>query len=803
MTWVHNRFESWFRATTTLVCRKKYHFLVLMLGLTIAMVAQLPKTTIDTRDEGFFYEDDRAMVTYNDFRDRFGSDDAFIVSLRPKNGLDREFLYFLKQLHHELEEKTPYLDEISSLVNARLVRAEGDTLIVEDLLSEIPRDDAGIEKIMKLIDRYPMYDKLLISEDRSLVSIMIRARAIKELPEIELFSGFDNNQVDTRKDIDKYLSNYESTEITEAIKEVLGRYQRDDIELFLAGTPAVISELQASIVKDLSTLVPLAALLATIFLTLLFRRVSGVLFPMIVVIFSLLSTLGIMAMAGLPITMLTQMLPSFLVIVGVGDSVHIMTIFYRIYRKTGDKESSIVEAIGFAGLPVLMTSLTTACGLMSFTLADVASVAQLGYIAPIGVMLALLYTVILLPALICILPVKSGVPIPEHKLPVSDRIFSWIARITTQRPFLVTGISTLLVVLALAGAMSVRFSHNTLSWFPYNSEVRTSSRLMDSVNGGSLMLEVLIDTGHDNGLLEPDTLKRMAEASAEILEIEVQGLRAAKAWSLADVVKETNRALHEDRDEAYTIPDDRRLVAQEMILFEASGSDDLENFTDMSYRVGRMSIMAPFLDAIIYTEYNNILRDYLAEKFPGTTITLTGKIPLFVQLIKNVISSMAKSYVFALVVITILMIFMVGRVWISLMSMVANVVPIIGILGLMGLNGIPLDMSTMLIGSLILGLVVDDTIHFLHHFRKAHEQSGDIETAVRMTLYSTGRALVITSMVLCAGFFTYMMAYLESNFRYGLLTGSAVIFALAADFFLVPALLTILYRLKSRHGGSR
>jgi len=368
MTWVHNRFESWFRATTTLVCRKKYHFLVLMLGLTIAMVAQLPKTTIDTRDEGFFYEDDRAMVTYNDFRDRFGSDDAFIVSLRPKNGLDREFLYFLKQLHHELEEKTPYLDEISSLVNARLVRAEGDTLIVEDLLSEIPRDDAGIEKIMKLIDRYPMYDKLLISEDRSLVSIMIRARAIKELPEIELFSGFDNNQVDTRKDIDKYLSNYESTEITEAIKEVLGRYQRDDIELFLAGTPAVISELQASIVKDLSTLVPLAALLATIFLTLLFRRVSGVLFPMIVVFFSLLSTLGIMAMAGLPITMLTQMLPSFLVIVGVGDSVHIMTIFYRIYRKTGDKESSIVEAIGFAGLPVLMTSLSTILGITPIAL---------------------------------------------------------------------------------------------------------------------------------------------------------------------------------------------------------------------------------------------------------------------------------------------------------------------------------------------------------------------------------------------------------------------------------------------------
>jgi hypothetical protein len=802
MTWVHNRFEGWFRWLTILVCRKKYHFLLLMLGFTIAMVAQLPKTTIDTRDEGFFYEDDPALISYNNFRERFGTDDAFIITLRPENGIDREFLYFLKQLHHELENKVPYLDEISSLINARLVRAEADTLIVENLLDEIPNNGADLERIVKLIDRYPMYDKLLVSEDRSLISIMIRAKAVRELPENELFAGFDDNRTDTRKDADKYLSNTESTEITKAIKKVLERYRRNDVEIFFSGTPAVIAELQASIERDLTTLVPLAAFLVLLFLTLLFRRVSGVVFPIIVVLFSLLATLGIMAMVGLPITLLTQMLPSFLLIVGVGDSVHIMTIFYRIYRKTGDKQQAIIDAVGFAGLPVLMTSLTTACGLMSFVWADIASVAQLGYIAPVGVMLALLYTIILLPALICILPVKQGVPMPENRLPVSDRIFAWISRVTTNRPFLVSGISALLVMIALAGAMSVRFSHNTLSWFPYDSAVRVSTRLMDSVNGGSIMMEVLIDTGRDNGLLEPATMKKLAEASVEIPRIEIHGIRAAKAWSLADVVKETNRALHEDRDEAYTIPDNRRLIAQEMILFEASGSDDLESFTDMSYRVGRLSLLAPFRDAILYTDYTAALRGYLEEKFPGAAITLTGKIPLFVQLIKNVITSMAKSYVFALVVITMLMIFMVGRVWISLMSMIANVVPIIGILGLMGFNGIPLDMSTMLIGSLILGLVVDDTIHFLHHFRKAYEQEGDIETAVRMTLFSTGRALVITSLVLCAGFFTYLLAYLESNFRYGLLTGCAVIFALAADFFLVPALLTIAYQFKKRGGVS-
>jgi len=802
MTWVHNRFENWFRRLTALVCRRKYLALFLMLGLTGVMIAQLPKITIDTRDEGFFYEDDPALITYNNFRERFGTDDAFIITLRPQKGITREFLRFLKQLHTELEDKVPYLDEISSLVNARLVRAENDTLIVEGLLDDFPENDAELDKLMAQIDRFPMYDKLLISEDRSLVSIMIRAKAVKELPESELFAGFEDNQPDTRKDIDKYLSNSESTEITQAIKDVLSRYRRNDVEMFFSGTPAVIAELQASIEKDLSTLVPLAALIALTFLTLLFRRVSGVLFPITVVLLSLLSTLGIMAMVGLPITLLTQMLPSFLVIVGIGDSVHIMTIFYRIYRKTGDKETAIIDALGFAGLPVLMTSLTTACGLMSFVFADVASVAQLGYIAPIGVMLALVYTVILLPALICILPIKQGVPMPEHQLPVADRIFTWIATVTTHRPFLVSGISAVLVLLAIVAALPVRFSHNTLKWFPESSDVRVSTDLLDQVNGGSIMMEVLIDTGHDNGLLEPTVMEGLSEASEEIPRMEYFGIKTAKAWSLADVVKETNRALHEDREEAYAIPDDRQLIAQEIILFEASGSNDLEKFADMTYRVGRLSILAPFCDAILYTEYNAKLQDYLEKKFPGAKITLTGKIPLFVKLIRNVITSMAKSYIFALVVITALMIFMVGRVWISLMSMIANVVPIIGVLGIMGLKAIPLDMSTMLVGSLILGLVVDDTIHFLHHFRKAHEQHPDMETAVRMTLFSTGRAMVITSLVLCAGFFTYLLAYLESNVRYGLLTGSAVILALAADFFLVPAMLTIAYKFKTQKGDA-
>lgn len=797
MAAVHNSLENWFGKLAEFVYQRKYLVLIVMLLLTAGLASQIPKITIDTRDEGFFYDTDPALIAYNNFRDHFGQDDTFIIALQPKNGIDPEFLRTLFSLHHELEDQVPYIDEIKSLVNGRIVRAANDTLYVEKLIDHPPRTKAEFDRIVQLMGHYPLYENLLVSTDRSLVSILIKAQAIKQHSG-DLQAGFGADTSPPLSNKDKYLSNDESIEITNAIEKVLARYNSKGFSIYFSGTPAVIATLQKSILHDMSIMIPLSFLLIVLFLVVLFRRISGLVYPILVVSLSLLASLGAMATLGLPITLISQILPSFLLVVGIGDSVHILTIFYRRYRDTGDKHQAIVDAIRFAGLPVLMTSVTTSCGVLSFIWADVATVAQLGYITPIGVMLALIYTVVLLPALIAAFPVKQPAPLPENTIPYTDRIFTAIARITTQRAVLVSIISAIIVACALAGAMKVRFSHNALKWFPEDSEIRIATQLLDSVNGGSVMLEAIIDTGRDNDLLEPEVLQKFARATTELPKITINNIKASKAWSLADVVKETNRALHEDRDTAYNVPDNRELIAQELVLFEGSGSNDLEDFTDIGYRVGRISLLAPFDDAILYKDYVDGISAYLHNLFPEATITLTGKIPLFVKLIKNVVTSLAKSYVFALIVITLLMIFMVGRVRIGLLSMVANLAPIIGVLGLMGIKHIPLDLSTMLIGSIVLGLVVDDTIHLLHHFRRAYDECNDVEQAVRLTLFSTGRAMVITSCVLAGGFFIYTAAYLESNVRYGLLSGCAVVFALAADFFLVPALLSLAYGNRKR-----
>ncbi|MEE4352449.1 MAG: MMPL family transporter [Desulfatiglans sp.] len=796
MTHIHKKLGLCFAALTAMIYRFKYWVLTCLLLVTFALASHIPKLKIDTRDESFFHDDDPTLITYNKFRDEFGQDDTFIIGLKPQDGLTPTFLASLYQIHKDLEASTPYLDDITSLVNGRIVRAEGDTLIVEDLMERPPESDMEMNRILNLIDHYPLYENLLVSADRTIFTILIKAEAVKEVSEDEALEGFDEDtprQTNTRH---VYLSNEENVEIHNAIRETMKKYEGRGIEFYYAGTPAFVAEFQESIEKDLGRMIPLSLIMIVLFLLLLFRRISGVIYPMIVVFCSVIASFGIMALIGIPITLATQILPLFLIVVGIGDSVHILTIFYRSYCAMNDKHQAITETVGHVGLPILMTSLTTACGLFSFVWADVGSVAQLGIVAPIGVLLALFYSVFLLPALIAIFPVKQMKPASRDKYPFPDRLFDAIAGITTRRPLLVVSISLIIILSAACGALFVRMSHNALTWFPEKNTIRVSSETLDRVNGGTVMLEVLIDSTTEKGLHNPDLLKRLDEAASFISGFKVDGIQAGKAWSMADVLKEINRALHEDTDEAYIVPGTRKMIAQELILFESSGSDDMEDLVESSYQTGRLSILAPFTDAILYKDYVDQIKAYLARKFPFEKVSLTGHMVLFIHIIKNTIISMVKSYSFSLLVITLLMVLMIGRLRIGLMSMIANMTPIVCIFGIMGIFDVPLDMSTILVGSLVLGLVVDDTIHFLHHFREAYEETSHVEAAVRETLFSTGRALVITSLVLCGGFFIYMTSYLANNIRFGLLTGCAVIFALAADFFLVPALLSLVYQKK-------
>jgi predicted RND superfamily exporter protein len=413
----------------------------------------------------------------------------------------------------------------------------------------------------------PLYKNLLISEDATFTTIIIKTHSHSSFgQDVDVLEGFedetaeDSNVKSKAADQGVYLTDEENSRAVDAARGVIEKYQAPDFKIFLTGSPVVTHFLKRSMINDMRKFVALAVATVAILLFVMFRRVSGVLLPLVIVVLSLLATIGIMALAGVAIKVPTQILPSFLLAVGVGTSVHILAIFFQRLQKTNDKEEAIAYALGHSGLAVVMTNVTTASGLMSFSTAEVAPVADLGLFAGIGVLLTFINTIVLLPAVLALVPIgakKSNRG--QSKSSVMDRFLRAISHFSTTHPVPILIVSFLIVGLSIFAALQIRFSHDVLKWFPEKNEIRQATEELR----GTLNLEVIIDAGNENELYNPPLLKRIDKAAADTESLELEDVFVGKAWSLSTILKEINQALNENRSDYYTIPSNRDLIAQE------------------------------------------------------------------------------------------------------------------------------------------------------------------------------------------------------------------------------------------------
>jgi predicted RND superfamily exporter protein len=793
---MRERFDRALAAWGHFACRHAWATIAIVLLAVAAIGWQLPRIEFETSTEGFLHEDDPLRVAYDDFREQFGRDDQVIIAIETPDVFDAAFLDELRALHEDIENEVPNLEEVSSLINARTTRGEDDRLIVGELLEERPETPDELAAIERLALGNPLYRNLLVSEDARYATVLIRTSAYSTLGDDgDELAGFEVLEVDEPA-ARPFITGEENSAIVGALDAIVERYDSADFRIYMSGAPTMIDAMQKAMQVDMIRFTALAVLTIVAFLALLFRRIAGVVLPMLTVVLSLIATLSVMAIAEVAITLPTQILPSFLLAVGVGYSVHVLAIFYQQRRKGRGEEEAIAFSLGHSGLAIVMTSVTTAGGLASFAAADIAPIADFGVFAPAGVLVAMVFTIILLPALTAVFPMGPEAAAEERRRdPFSQRLLVRTGEFATAHaPAIVVATAGLLAI-ALLGAFQLRFSHNPIQWFPEDDFFRISNDLLNEELKGAMFMEVLLDTGEENGLQDPQLLEKMDQIRRHASALQIGEIFIGKTISLVDVVKETNKALNENREEFYAIPDDPRLVAQELLLFENSGSDDLEDLVDSHFSKGRMTLKVSSADAIQYRGFI----DHLDRKFreilgDGVEFEFTGLVVILGATINAVIRSMAKTYIIALAIITPLMILLIGRVRIGLVSMVPNLTPIIFTLGFMGWTGIPLDAFTMLVGSIAIGLAVDDTIHFMHHFRRYFEETGDVHAAVRETMRTTGQALLYTSLVLSAGFFIYMFSTMNNLFNFGFLTGLTIILAFLADVILVPALMTLVAR---------
>ena len=787
---------------------------ILIIVLFVAALgSQLPTLKMDTSTEGFLHKTNPMRIEYDVFRDQFGRDEKLMIAVKTDSIFNLGFLKKLDSFHSVLEDELPHIKGVDSLINARNTFGIEGELIVEPLIDDLPETQEDMSRLRSTITNNSFYKNLLYSEDFTMTTVTIdtqtysNAEAISEDVNIDFDEPLDFDEFldfDAEAQVDQsgsrlYLSDAENDEIILKTQQIMERFNDDNFEIYLSGSAAIAGIFKQALMNDAVVFISLMMVIIMIVLYALFRRISGVFLPLICVGLTLITTVSLMAIFSAPFTMATQIMPTFLLAVVTSAAIHLLAIFYKDLIRTKDKKASLRYAMGHSGLAIVMTSLTTAAGLWSFSFSSVAPVADLGVFASSGVLVGLLFTLVFLPALIA----KTNFAHLEQKADVEgntlmDRVLLGISKVGTGRPKLIVAISAILIIFAAVVATQLRFSHFPLQWLPEDNFARIATETVDENLGGALTLEVIIDTGKTNGLYNPELLRKIDDVSENIDSITSGNMFVGKVISFIDIIKETNKALNENREEYYSIPDNPDLIAQEFLLFESSGNGDLNSLVDANYSKARLTLKTPFIDSLEAKIFIDRAQTYLDKEFGAlASVSFTGIGTLMTVTFEEAIYSSATSYILAFSLITVLMVLLIGNLKIGLISMIPNILPIIFLSTIMVIFKMPLDMFTLLIGAIALGLAVDDTVHFMHNFRRYELQYNDVDKAVRLTLMGTGRAITLTSIVLALGFLVLTFSQMNNMFDFGVLTACAILVALVADFFLMPAIMKLIIKDKA------
>ena len=679
------------------------------------------------------------------------------------------------------------IDEVISLINVRRTRMTPNGLQVRGLMDDFPT-----------ADRLPAIKAEVLADPKLVGQVVDREGRYAVLV------------VRTQ-----FMNEADSARVNDRLVDIMRKQAGDDFKVHVSGLPALGASLNRLMLEDLRRMLLLAVGTLVLVLLVVVRHPAGVIGPVVVVLLALVWALGIMGTLGMPMTMITNILPAFLICVGVGDAVHIQSV-YRDARQRGEgSRPAIVGAIATTGVPVLFTTLTTVFGLLSFKFARVEAVGELGVGGAFGVSVALLHSLVTLPIVLSFFPNARLVRREAGGLKLIDRFLSWCAALSgrgmvdplprppavlRRRRIRTLTVGAIITVASGIAASQLRVWHNPLTWLPDGMDIRTSFDAMDSHLGGTATVQVMVRARGDGVTVKDRDIILGMEALEQYIKDYVHKATGERivgnALSVLDVVKETHRTLHGDDPAQYRVPKDQQGVTDAFTMFESGGKDDLMRLVTLDYSLAQMTFRLRWLDATSYFPLSEYIQAGIEKHIPHAKATaqVTGSVYNLLTTVGALIMDLIRSFTVAFSVITLLMILLLRDLKLGLVAMVPNLVPIVFLMGFMGVTQIPIDMANLLIASIAIGVAVDDTIHFLHHFKAHFDLNGDVDEAIAHSLRHSGRAMVATSVILALGFFVYLGATMISLQRFGMLIGMTVVVALLTDLILGPALLRALYR---------
>lgn len=770
------KINGWFEKFGRFEVKHRWAFIIGLIILTIVGCLGLSRLKLDNGESDWFDDWETTKLNQDHFEAIFGSTDSLAAHITAKDVFDPEILQMIDELGQDLLNNVPYASSVTSLMELSIPVGTEDGFEVSSPFEDgVPSDPAVLaEKKAFIMSRESLVNNL-VSEDCTETWLIVNleqysedlSTAMKKIapPAMEIFKSekYRSNDKWTLRETGLSYTEYEEEKVTN--QQCISR-------------------------------IGIGFIVMLIFLIIFIRSLRGVVVPTIATIGALGTTLGFsgwMNIKGNNTMILVTVLLSMAL--AVGYSVHYINSFKMHFRKTGQRKESIVMGIRDSGWALFFTVITTMGGMLSYLSAGIRPMRWVGGITAAAVMVVFIYIMILLPCLYSFGKDKDASHAETDGSTASDLKVEAMGKSILNKKW-ITVIATVLVVAAcIPGILKINVNMNYTEMMGERTDyVKRLMAITRSQLGSQYSYEVLIEYPDEEAMKDPVKLKKMDQLTEMIGTLPTTKISNGKPRisSVTKVIKEMNRTLNGDDPAYYVIPDDQDLVSQIMFLYEISGGSDLYDYISEDFKAAYLHIELSGYDGEEIVRTLDSVKGFIAELFPdASNAGVVGEVVQYAQMNGKLVRGSIRSIGVSLLIILVLLIIAFTSFRTGLIAMIPNVVPIILIGGLMGYLGWNLDMITAMIMPMILGIAVDDTIHFTNHIKYHWELTGDYRTAVLASYREIGKTMIMTTVILCAMFLIFLTSSMTCLVRLGWLSIIGLGSALIADYTITPVLLFI------------
>ncbi|MGB5178817.1 MAG: efflux RND transporter permease subunit [Gammaproteobacteria bacterium] len=712
---------------------------------------------IDPSANRLFSENMPAKQFYDKTRQLFGSDETLIITLASDDIFTPENVATIQRITDRITE-IDAVRNVLSLSSAVDIRSVDEGLDISPFFTDFEEGTASLDDTRTRIMGNPLYAGNLVSVAGDVTALVVY---FNDISDSEYIQGGIHDRISTIVD-----------------------EEHGDTEVFMTGSPYFKYAMVELLVDDLIWTPPLITIILVIVLAISFRTLLGVIVPLLTVAIGVIMTLGTIAALGYSLSMISVLVPPLLMILGFSYSVHVTSEYHQQRQKPDSYDTIILQTLKHMTLPVILTGLTTIAGFIALMANPITAVREFGVFSAIGVVFITLLSITFTPALLKALDRNPEAWTAATPAPYGmgfDRFIDRIALFDLNHQgkiFIAFGI---LFLFALAGMTRIHVSTESITNFDSESDVRKGFDVVNEQLGGANHFYIVIEGTHPDAFKEPENLKIVRELQ-DWLE---QQPEVGGTLSIADYLMLVNQAFNDNDPASRVIPESRRLITQLLFL---SSSDELDRIVDSRYKTTNIVVRSRVINSDRMSALLERINPRLQQLPEHLQPAVTGNPVLISETLTDIIVGQARSVGLALVFVYAILTIMFMSQRIGFVALIPNIIPVAVYFGSLGFFGISLNPSTSLIAPMVLGIAIDDTIHYFSRFNREVHRHADDRKATLLAMKAVGRPVTFTSIGLCLGFLVLMTSDLRMQAHVGIMASYALAIAWLSDFFLTPAL---------------